>query len=47
MDQREVIRNKIRELENRDPKNIDDYLKIEQEINRLRSKYTILPAQNL
>ena len=40
MDQREVIKNKIRELENRDPKNIDEFLKIEQEISRLLSEYT-------
>ncbi len=39
MDQREVIKNKIRELENRDPKNIDEFLKIEQEISRLLRKY--------
>ena len=39
MDQREKNKKKIRELENSDPKNIDDFLKIEQEINRLRRKF--------
>ena len=34
------IKNKIRELENMDPKNIDEFVKIEQEINRLRNQYT-------
>jgi len=39
MDQREIVKRKIRELENSDPKNIDDFLKIEQEINRLRRMF--------
>ena len=39
MDQREIVKRKIRELENSDPQNIDDFLKIEQEINRLRRKF--------
>jgi len=36
MDKRETIKKKIRELENSDPKNIEEFLKI----NRLRNQYT-------
>jgi len=40
MDKRETIIRKIRDLENSDPKSIDEFLKIEREINRLRGQYT-------
>ena len=40
MDKLETIKKKIRELENSDPKNIKEFLKIELEINRLRNQYT-------
>ncbi len=36
----ETNKRKIKELENSDPKTIDEFLKIEREINRLVKKYS-------
>jgi len=36
----ETNKRKIYELENSDPKTIDEFLKIEREINRLVKKYS-------
>lgn len=39
MERREIIMKKIKELEDIGPKNIDEFLKIEREINRLRRQF--------